>query len=212
MERFGRNRNPELGNVALKKRLREVPPPRGGHAFAPREMRARETAPKPEAAPRGRRGLRKTETGNVDKTHATGQRFRNATRERRRDAAQNEKLRRVLGPVDEHAQRFEELRHTLHFVDDHEAGQTAQRQFGHLQSPPVDRVFKIEERAQGSVGRQGSRQSALAALSRASQSRDRMNGESLLKPSSDHWTFDEHAQGYSLKFRKETMDFQETPC
>ena len=180
---LGRNRDAELGDVALQERLHEAAPPHRGRAVVRGEICTREAAAEPEGAPRLRRDLRQVEPREIDETHAAGERFRDPPNERRRCAAEHEKPRRIVGPVGEHAKRLEERRFALYLVDDHEAGQAAQCLLGCLQPPSIHRTLQIEERASlrvGSRSRDRARERGLSALARSGQSHRGMDGKRLV--------------------------------
>ena len=74
------------------------------------EKGARKTTPEPERAPRFPTRLRQVETGQIDQTGAPGKGFRRPADERRGCTAEDEEPRRVVGPIDEHAEGLEQCR------------------------------------------------------------------------------------------------------
>ena len=71
----------------------------------------------------------------------------------RRGAAEEEKPRRFVDPIDEYAKGLEERRLALNLVNDHEAGQAGQSPLRRLPQPsPVHRAFEVRKRACGLGG------------------------------------------------------------
>ena len=110
------------------------------------------------------------------------------------DALPSKRKRASLSrAVHQHAQRLEERRHPLDFVDDYEAGQPSERLLGCGEAPPVDGCLQVEECGPGGFGGDLSRKRGLAALPRTGERGAGMDFERLLNASGGHWPGDEHA-------------------
>ena len=191
-QRFRRDRDAELRNVALEERADETLAPERRGLDVPGEVGAGKSAAQPERPPRVGGHLPQIESGEVNASDAARQRFRHALDEGRRGAAEQQEPRAVVRPIDEHADGLEEGREPLHLVDDHQPRQATERLLRHGQPPAIDRRFQIEVRPARCVGRDGSGQGRLATLARSGQGHDRMNGERLPDARGRRWTLNCH--------------------
>ena len=119
--------------------------------------------------------------------------FRHAAHQRRRCAAEHEITRRIVGPIHEHTQGFEERRLALNLVYDHEAGKAGQSLLRRLQPAAIHRAFEVERAASGFSGRKCARKGGLAALPRPGQGDHGMDGKGLVNARPSAGTIDEHA-------------------
>ena len=178
-QRRRRNRDAELRDVPFEKRPDEALAPQRRSGQVGREIRARKAAPQPERPPRGGARLAQIESRQIDQPDAAGERLRHARDQRRRCAAEQQEPGAPVRPVDQHAQRLEERRRALHLVDDHQPAEASERLLRRLETPAIDRGFQIEVRARRLARRDRPGQRRLAALPRAGQGDDRMDGERL---------------------------------
>lgn len=151
-QRFRRNGNAELRQVALEERAREVLSPQRRGVVVHGEIAAWKAPALPEQTPVRlpiaavrRPRLGEVEAGHAHQTKPAGQGLRCRLGQCRGRAAEEQKPRRSRLAVEQNAQRLEKLRLTLDFVDHNQAGKRCQRLFRSGQPTPIDGPFKVEE-------------------------------------------------------------------
>jgi hypothetical protein len=135
-----RNRDTELGNVALEKRPDEPFSPLAAVHIRPREPGARIAASNPEALPPIGSHFAEVEARELDELHTTGQRLLHAAHERRRCAAEHEETWRPTSrAVHEHAEGVEQRRSCLDLIQDDELAGARERQLGVVEPAGIAR-------------------------------------------------------------------------
>ena len=123
----------------------------------------------PEGFLRIGRQFAQIEAAHFDDFDAPGQRLGSLSRKIGRSATKNQKRRRLLRTVGQHAQHWEERGLALRFINHHQTPQALQRRHGLLQEMGDDRIFQVEVlRVSGRHHLAG--ESGLAALTGAKQS------------------------------------------
>ena len=111
---------------------------------------------------------------------ASRERFRRLPEQFRSGAAQNEKVRGVVGPVHEDSQQAKEPFLALDLVDDHEPPERFERELGIGKRRLVRRVFEVEEGDRPPLAAdQGAGERRLSDLPRADETDNRKHPQQV---------------------------------
>ena len=171
-----RNCNTELGNIPLKKRAYEVLAPRHAGRFAGGQKRAWKSASHPEGGGLLCSHFPEVKPGEIYESDSPGERFRYTLDQMGRGGTQNKEPGRVMWPIHQNPEQFEQVGPALDFVDNDQPRKSLQRPQRRIQPTDINRVLKIEIGAWFAL-RDHPRKGCLAALTRTQKSRDGVNAE-----------------------------------